>query len=314
MDAMMQNGMVGGAINPYTGQPMNFSPNVVQMPTNVNALSDDEQKFIQQKPVSKLDINISQEDNLRSMCTHKSHGKDMVTPLNDGTGKVYCPICGEVWDPTPVSREQIDEAIELIYSAMQNSKWVGDFNIQLVREYFPISKMLEKFPDLYDYAMKTFNRYITVNGYQNANDANLYSQYNSLMGYNTANFYSNIPYQSQMPTYGQAPVQPQPMMATGQPAPMYGQAPVVNPMQIPTNTQFTDQSNMMMQGTYYGQPQPMMPAPQAAPMYGQAPMMGQPMQQPYQPQQPQAGTNSVTTTTKNDEEGNTTSESTVNLA
>lgn len=31
---------------------------------------------------------------MRSKCTHLFEGKDMFTPINDGSGKFICKICG----------------------------------------------------------------------------------------------------------------------------------------------------------------------------------------------------------------------------
>ena len=88
------------------GNPMMYDPARLT-PQNTNALSEEEIKHIAQKPVNKLDINISQDDNLRSMCTHKHNGQDMVRRIEDGSGDVYCPLCGARWSPNPVSEEEL---------------------------------------------------------------------------------------------------------------------------------------------------------------------------------------------------------------
>ena len=83
--------------NLYPGAPVMFNPAVPQ-PTNISSLSEKEIKLISQKKPSKIDINIFQEDHLRSMCNHNHNGHSVVQQLNDGSGKVYCPICGAIMD------------------------------------------------------------------------------------------------------------------------------------------------------------------------------------------------------------------------
>jgi hypothetical protein len=297
------------------GNPLMFNYQAPQ-PTNVSTLSEEEIKLISQKKPNKIDINIPQEDLIRSMCNHKHNGQDMPQQLNDGSGRVYCPICGAIWYPDVAEKEQLQDAVNLIYDQMQNAKWIGDYNIELVRDYFPIIELLKKFPDLFEYAMQTHNKYVNAQNYQTANDANAFNMFNSLMyGTPTA---ANMPYGQQPYQYGQQPQYNSQYMAQAQQPYQYGQqynqaqgyqqgapAPVMqNPMQatVPMNTQFTDQANMMMQGQYYGAPA------QPQQQMGYAP---QPQVQPQQPAQ-SAPTATTTPATKT-ESGDAQSTSTVAL-
>jgi hypothetical protein len=163
---------------------------------------------------------------------------------------------------------------------MQNAKWVGELPANVVREFFAMMPLIEKFPELYKYSMKNFNKYANQNNMFNAADANIYAMYNGL--FSGAGAYAN-PYQQAMNGYYQQ--QPMGMGYYQQPmqqqAPQQAANPNVNPMQQPQqpyNAQFTNQANMMMGGT----------------MYQQQPMgMGyyqQPMQQAMQQQAPQTYT------------------------
>ena len=302
-----------GGANYYPGAPMIYNPAVPQ-PTNISSLSEEEIKLISQKKPSKIDINISNEDHLRSMCNHNHNGKSVVQPLNDNSGKVYCPICGAVWNAEIADKEQVQGAVDLIYDQMQNAKWAGDYNVELIRDYFPVIELLKKFPDLHEYAMQTHNKYVAAGQYQNANDAATLNMFNNMM-YGTPSpmmGYGQYFSQPQQPVYGQAPVMGQPQQPVYNPAQGYQQGVPANPMnnpmqapvgQMPVNPQFTNQADMMMQGGYYGQPQQPVYGQQApyAPQYapvGQAPVAQQPA--------PTATTQPATTTETGDAQASST--------
>ena len=303
--------------NPYPGAPVMFNPTAPQ-PANISSLSDEEIKLISQKKPNKIDINISQEDHIRSMCNHNHNGQDVVRPLNDGSGKVYSPICGAVWNSDIADKEQVQAAVDLIYDQMQNAKWAGDYNIELVRDYFPIIELLKKFPDIHEYAMQTHNKYLNANAYQNANETAVFSQFNNMM-YGTPSVpmmgYGQYFGQPQQPyAYGQQPnMMGQPQQAPYNPVQGYQQGVPANPMnnpmqtpmgQVPVNPQFTNQADMMMQGGYYGQPQQVPYNPQYAP----AGQVAQP--QPQQGPAPTATTQPATT----NEQGDAQASSTVTLS
>lgn len=237
-------------------------------PANQNALTSDEiQALKNARPTNKIDLNIDRNDLLKSMCTHKDNGRDVVVQVNDGSGDVYCPICQQRWNPDMESKEEVQVLVDKLIDQMQNAKWVGDLPVDLTRDLFTLIPLLMKYPNIHEYAMNTFNKYYTTRGMYNAQDANIYGMYNSLFGATN--------YAPQAPYYGQ------PMAAPQQPQGYYGQAPaygnnvvnpMVNPMQAPTygvnpmapNQQFVQQANTMMNGSVYGQP---MAAPQA-PVFG----------------------------------------------
>lgn len=277
----------------YGANPMVY--NTVPMPQNQNALTEDEIKRITTTKPSKLDITVPEDEIIRSMCTHKHNGRDVVVLTNDANHTTcYCPICGKTWKDRTYTKEEVQELVYDLISAMQHAKWVADFPIQLVREYFAMIPILEKFPDLYEYAMKNFNRYMTQNGYTTASDASAYARYNAVWGGGN-NFVAN-PYpthptypiqpqqpagyygqQQQVPGYAPAAVQAQqPGYYTGAPA-----NPMTNPMQVQQPMDYYNQQPQMI-------PQGINPAA-PSPFVNQANMMmagGVPYPQ-AQPQQPQ---------------------------
>ena len=245
-----------------------------RMPTQQNALTNEEiQKIQTKKPTSVLNLEVDEIDVLRAICTHKENGIDRVTMLNDGSGKMYCPICGAVWDPKNWTKEEIAAIAGELVEAMQSAKWIGDYPIEVVRNYFAIIPMIMKFPDIFDYASKNFEKFYTQRGFMNAPDANIHAQYNGLFSAN--NMMGGVPqYGMPMGYYNQAPN-------------MQMASPVVNPMQQPMNPnfnpQFANQANVMMGGTYYPQ------APAWAPQQnGQVMVPPQTPMNPYavNPQQP----------------------------
>ena len=189
------------------GQPMYYNTATIT-PQNNPSLTAEELKMIATQNPSKIDITITEVDKLRAICNHKDQNRiDRVVQINDGSGDVFCPLCNYRWSPENLSKEEVKELCDKLIAAMQNAKWVGDYGVQLTRDYFAMIPLLEKFPDLYEYAMKQFNKYCNTNGYNNANDAAIYNQYNSLMGYSTPGYnYGYAPQPQMQPQYGQPPV------------------------------------------------------------------------------------------------------------
>jgi hypothetical protein len=290
---MMNYGYNNWQQQPYAGAPMqqqvmyqNYDPNMfgynpmaygsAPMPVNNNALTPEEiQTLKNSRPASAISLAVDHNDVLKSMCCHNENHRDIVVPLNDGSGNVWCPICKESWNPDMKSKEEVQELVTLLIDQMQNAKWVGDLPTELVRDLYTVIPLLKKYPDIHEYAMNTFNKYYSNRGMYNAQDASIYGMYNSLFGPGTPQTgYMNQPV-NYGGYYGQG--QQQPIM---QQQPVYNQAPqgympqaamnpMNNPMQTPygvnpgaPNQQFVQQANNMMQGTVYANGQVMGGQPQ----------------------------------------------------
>lgn len=303
---------MGGAIYNQPGY-YNYG---LPTPNNNPSLTAEEMKLIATQNPSKLDITITEADKFRAICNHKDQNKiDRVVQLSDGSGDVFCPICNYRWNPDNLSKEEVKELCDKLIAAMQNAKWVGDYGVELTRQYFAMIPLLEKFPDLYEYAMKQFNRYCSTNGYASANDAAIYSQYNNLMGFSSGYGYNPQPqgyYGSTVnPQYAQAPqygMQMNPYAAQGV---VQQPATNVNPMQAPQYGMPMNPYAAQGYDPYAAQAAqaPMQPTPGVgAPING----MAAPNYAPAAAQQP-AGTGAAPTVTEN-ANGTTTSESTVKLS
>lgn len=235
----------------------------IPTPANQNALTAEEIQILKNaRPTSKIDLTIDHNDVLRSMCTHKDNGRDVVMQVNDGSGDVFCPICGRRWKPDMKNKEEVQELVNELLDQMENAKWAGDLPTDLTRELFTMIPLLNKYPDIHEYAMNTFNKYYSARGMYNAQDTNIYGMYNSLFGAGTpATGYTPV-----QGYYGQQPINQN--YYNNQPQGYYGQQqgyvpninqtnPMVNPMQAPTygvnpmapNQQFVSQANMMMNGS-----------------------------------------------------------------
>ena len=291
--------------NMYSYQAMGY--NSIPTPANQNALTPEEIQILKNaRPSNKIELSIDRTDVLRSMCCHKENGRDVVMQVTDGSGDVYCPICQRRWKPDMKTKEEVQELVNEIIDQMENAKWAGDLPTELTRELFTLIPLLNKYPDIHEYAMNTFNKYYSARGVYNAQDTNIYGMYNSL-------FTGGMPgYMPQPGYYGQQP-QPQmygnQMMNQGYYGNQQGYVPtnvqanaMVNPMQAPTygvnpaapNQQFVQQANMMMSGTVQ---QPQMYANQMM----NAPVFGTPQaQQPVQNQQAQGQQNGPAVTVQAD--------------
>jgi len=291
---------------PFYAQPLQQQPLV--QPNYQNALTEAEIAQLRSSKPAGIDLTFEPEEALRAMCTHKHNGRDVVQKI-EGTDEVYCPICGERWAPQQVSKDELQELVNRLIARMQDSKWAGELPINVVREYYQLIPLLKKFPDIFEYGNKNFNKLINMASFVNANDSNLYSGYNSLftgtMGYGNMyqqpmNYYNqpvypqNTYYQQppagyyqppmQQPVYPQAPNYQQPVQQpVGTPA-----QPAVNPMQAPAGApatqQYTQQAQMMMPGypPAYGQPpvqQPINPYASTIPVQNVTQAPAQPVQE-----------------------------------
>lgn len=290
--------------------------NAIPAPSNQNALSAEEiQTLKNTRPSNKIDINVSREDVLGAMCTHKENGRDVVMEVNDGTGDVFCPICGHRWKPIQKSKEEVQELIDQILDQMEISKWLGDLPIDMTRDLYPMIPLLKKYPEIHEFAMNNFNKYFNNRNTYNAQDTNVYSMYNSMFtgagmpatGYNAApamGYYGQYQQPVNAGYYQQAPqgYTPNGVQANAMVNPMQAPTYGVNPMA--PNQQFVSQANTMMNGTVAQQPYPnqMMNAP----IYG-APQQA-PVQQPVQPQQ-----NAAAPVTTPQADGTVTSEKKIDL-
>ena len=135
----------------YYGQqpydPFNYQP-LVQTGYNFpqqerNALTNDEINTLKSaRPMQLFNLNIEENDLLRSICTHRDvNGTDVVQMCQDGV-HLHCPICGATWDGTPITEDDVKQIIDRLIDAFQNAKYSGLLPATVVRDYFTMEPLL----------------------------------------------------------------------------------------------------------------------------------------------------------------------------
>ena len=96
-------------------------------------------------------------------CTHRTPDSiDRVTLKSDGSGEVWCPICGQSWDATELSKEEVEELVQKLQTQLQNTVWIGSTYV-LNQESFKQRCMnaiecLNDFTNLWETAMQSLKQ------------------------------------------------------------------------------------------------------------------------------------------------------------
>ncbi len=226
---------------------------------NTQPLTPDQIAKLRQD-VNAFDMKVDQEDLWRAACTHKEkNGASTLIQNNDGT--YTCTICHETFAMCESSSEEISSAVKTLTDMLQTCKTIYlDIPEDLAGQYFQIIPLIQKFPKLWERAIKNFSMYEgTMNGVSPMSPG--YSGFTAIQNLLT-NPYAGFGMAPQQPMYGYA----QPMMAPQQPMAYNYQTPVAPQMMDPT-------ANPMA----YGAPgAPVMPSQPAAPAPGMMPSIPQP--------------------------------------
>lgn len=206
-------------------------------------------------------IEVSEDDLLRSACTHRENGTStLVYQGTDEKGNevVQCAICGEKFSMVEYDEKELQDAVDTIINLLQTSKTMYlDAPANLISQFYQIIPLLKKFPQLYQIAMNNFNKYemtLGMNPGMNVAGGNGFQIMNGML----AN-----PYMAMGQTYGQPFGQPM-----GQPQVMQQpmQQPMMQPQMNPWGYQQQPMQGSMMGNPFmYGAPAAQMaPAPQPA--------------------------------------------------
>lgn len=199
-------------------------------------------------------LNISNEDILRSYCTHRLDNKFMVK--EDEEGNFICSLCGAKFKPFNGTGEEARQITEHFLDFMETTKMQAlKLPPKTIQDVFQIMPVIKHLPELYEYSRNDYKQALGMNdGYYYGQENNAFAMYQNMINPMAGNGY-----------YDPA------MMNMGQP--MYGAQPNMYPAQQPM---------------YGGQPQQY-----AQPMYNQQPMMQQPMYGQPAPQQNPFNVNSA---------------------
>ena len=183
-----------------------------------------EEKAILKSKGGEFNTKVTQEDLLKSFCTHKENGMIVATQNQDGS--YTCPICHETFNAASLDKADLEADVEKVIDDLQNVKLTYlDIPAEVARQYFTLIPLLKKLPQLGVIASNNWASYENANpGMMGGNSPYGFAQLNQMT------------YGGAMPMgYGMGMPMGQPMMY-GQPAyqqpmqqPVYPQQPVMDP-------------------------------------------------------------------------------------
>lgn len=247
MNGMYNNGM---------GQPMmgGYAYQGMQNPTPKfnNVLTQEQIKQLQQKQ-QQFSLGLTEEERLRGICNHRSADGNSDTLVFDPvTGTARCVICGHEFKPIDpdMGLDSIRSAADTVVDILQTIKLMYiDLPAEAGAEYFQIIPLIEKIPQLFEFAAKNMAKHEIYNWQYNGKNMGAVSMFQNLqnMFASGVGFNPNMQPQPMMggampnPAFmgGMAPQQPQPMMGgypagnafgypgagMAQPNPAFGAAP-----------------------------------------------------------------------------------------
>ena len=172
--------------NPAMGMNQGYyyqGMNQPQMQKFNNPLTADEIKSLQQKG-AQFSLAISQEEMLRSICNHrKADGTGDALIFDEATGEAMCTICGYKFKPVQpdVSIVSIKEAVLELIDILQTIKLMYvDLPAEAARDYMPIIALLEKVPQLFEFAAKNMVKHESYNWQFNGRNMGAVNMLNSL--------------------------------------------------------------------------------------------------------------------------------------
>lgn len=154
---------------------------------------------------SGFNLNIPQEEMLRSFCTHRYENRFAVT--EDDEGNYTCSICGTKFKgfngTTNEAREVAKNMVDLMETIKLRALTLPPKTIQDVNQIIPIIKRI---PDLYDQSLNDFNRAYgqQQSGWGYGQDANGFNLYQNMVNPMAGNGYYDPA--MQQPMYGAQPM------------------------------------------------------------------------------------------------------------
>lgn len=228
----------------FNGAPINGMPQQQQM-MGVNPWMAGGMVYGQQQPIhftnplgqQKINENlkngkglpnlgITQEDYDMAVCTHRNPATNQIEahPMNDGSGKVKCRICGAEFHVIEnADMADIKTAADNLWDIGQTAKmmWLDGAD-NTIKQAFQILALIPKYPALYSIAVNTLQRY---NGgslsTQNTGNVNPMGLLNQIFGGPMNGMGMATGYQQPMGPMGNGMAQPMQMQGmmpqTGQP-------------------------------------------------------------------------------------------------
>jgi len=127
-----------------------------------NVLTESEIKELQ-STASQFSLGLTDREMLQAACNHRSaDGTTDTLVIDSKTGLCRCTICGYEFKPvdSDTSYEVIKDACDRIVDLLQTIKIMyTDLPAQAAREYFPIIPLINKIPQLFQFAAKSFAKH-----------------------------------------------------------------------------------------------------------------------------------------------------------
>lgn len=160
-------------------------PNPQAMMKFENALTAEEIDTLKKK-VSQFSIAMTQEERLRGICNHRTEdGMHDALVQDQATGLMTCTICGSSFQPIDpdTNYEDIRDSVRKIQNILQTIKLLYiDLPKDAAREYFQIIPLLDKIPQLFEFAAKNFMKHDSSNWNFHNSNPTTYAMFQNLMG------------------------------------------------------------------------------------------------------------------------------------
>lgn len=188
--------MMGGY--QYSGMP-------AQQPTKTpNYLSADEIKELQQTS-SQFSLGLTDREVKQAYCNHRTaDGLRDSLVFDEKTGLCRCTICGYEFRPVDMDTnyETIKESCDRVVDFLQTIKIMyTELPAQAAKDYFPIIPLINKIPQLFEFAAKCFAKH-EYNGWNYMNN----SMGGAAMFANLSSMFGGGMPQMQQPAFGGAPM------------------------------------------------------------------------------------------------------------
>ena len=191
--------MMGGYAYQGMGQPVQ---------KHNNPLTPEQIKKLQQKG-EQFSLGITEEEWLRGVCNHRNAEGTADTLVFDSlTGEARCTICGYKFKPieSGVSPEEIKGDVERIVDILQTIKLMYiDLPAEAAKEYFQIIPLINKIPQLFEFAAKNMTKHETYNWQYNNRNMGAINMFNNLQSMFAGGMMMQQPQQAYQQPMMQAP-------------------------------------------------------------------------------------------------------------
>lgn len=130
---------------------------------------------------SQFQIELSQFDINKAICTHKENGN--IVLRENGDGSVTCNICGANFNLVETDIEQVQECTRMFMNILQTIKtYFLDLPEEYIHQIFRILPVVEKIPHIYYLALNSFKKYTRDNTMNQGGYMGSFNLYNAVAG------------------------------------------------------------------------------------------------------------------------------------